>query len=579
MLYYTQSLEDSVTTSHTQIIARDLRTGQVMWTQNRTSTAGASIYDYESPNQHGTHPYLWTSGTFQQALSPGVTPPANTVVDPFTGVEMFAFTDVPLGTWAVGPKGERYQIVFGGSSSNRTWMADWNSSAIPSELLGTSGTNYWQWRPVGKTHNGTFGYVWNVTLPANLGTTYQVYVFDDRVISGTGFSQFGLSQYNEQFTVWALSTDPQTRGQLLWKIAPKPPAANVTLQWCAASVDQGVLILRAKETMQFLAFDINTGAYLWTTDSQPSWMMYSSGAELANGMLYSSGYGGQAFAYNLTNGKLVWTANTDAEGLESPYDMTPLSQQVVDGKVFVRSQEHSHTQPLYRSWKVYALDAATGDRVWDLNGYWSAMGFSDGVAVGLNSMDNQVYAIGKGPTAVSALVKNDVIAQGSNVLITGKVTDISAGTKSSTLTARFPGGVPVVSEASMTDWMQYVYMNMPKPTNASGVTVNLSVVDANGNSYPIGTTTTDADGFYSFPYTPEITGTFTVTAAFQGSESYWPSHAETAFAVNAAAPTASPQPALNLPPTEMYVVGIGVAIIIAIAIVGALILMAVKKRA
>ena len=102
---------------------------------NGTSSAGASIYDYESPNQHGTHPYLWTSGTFRQALSPGVTPPANTVVDPFSGVELFSYTDVPTGTWAVGPLGERYQIVFGGSTANRTWMALWNASAVPSAII------------------------------------------------------------------------------------------------------------------------------------------------------------------------------------------------------------------------------------------------------------------------------------------------------------------------------------------------------------------------------------------------------------------------------------------------------------
>jgi len=92
---------------------------------------------------------------------------------------------------------------------------------------------------------------------------------------------------------------------MLWKIAPKPPAANVTLQWSAASVEDGVLVLRAKELRQFIAYDINTGAQLWTTDSQPQWMMYSSGANIQNGMLYSGGYGGQIFAYDITTGELV----------------------------------------------------------------------------------------------------------------------------------------------------------------------------------------------------------------------------------------------------------------------------------
>jgi hypothetical protein len=49
-------------------------------------------------------------------------------------------------------------------------------------------------------------------------------------------------------------------------------------------------------------------------------------------------------------------------------------------------------------------------------------------------------------------------------------------------------------------------------------------------------------------------------------------------AVDPAAPTQSPQTQISLPPTEMYTIGVGIAIIIAIAIVGAILLMAIKKR-
>ena len=41
----------------------------------------------------------------------------------------------------------------------------------------------------------------------------------------------------------------------------------------------------------------------------------------------------------------------------------------------------------------------------------------------------------------------------------------------------------------------------------------------------IGTTTANADGFYSYDWMPDIDGKFAVTATFAGSESYWPSHA------------------------------------------------------
>ena len=130
----------------------------------------------------------------------------------------------------------------------------------------------------------------------------------------------------------------------------------------------------------------------------------------------------------------------------------------------------------------------------------------------------------------------------------------------------------------MSDWMEYVYMQKPRPTNATGVEVTIDVLDSNGNYRPIGKTTSDANGFYSFQWEPEIEGKYTVIATFLGSESYWPSHAETAFVVTGAAPTPTAQPAVALPPTEMYIVGGVAAIIVAIGIVGAILLLAIRKR-
>ena len=82
-------------------------------------------------------------------------------------------------------------------------------------------------------------------------------------------------------------------------------------------------------------------------------------------------------------------------------------------------------------------------------------------------------------------------------------------------------------------------MQKGRPTNTTGVPVTLSVVDANRNYREIGTTTT-TDGFFSFNWKPDIEGQYTVYASFGGSESYWPSHAVTAFSVDPAAPTPAP---------------------------------------
>jgi hypothetical protein len=121
-------------------------------------------------------------------------------------------------------------------------------------------------------------------------------------------------------------------------------------------------------------------------------------------------------------------------------------------------------------------------------------------------------------------------------------------------------------------------MEMPKPTDTTGVTVNLEVIDANGNLRPIGTPTADADGFYSFNWKPDISGEYTVIATFQGTESYWSSHTETAFVVNDAVPTPTEQPVATQPPTEMYFAISTIDIIVVIAIIGGLIMVTVKKR-
>ena len=85
------------------------------------------------------------------------------------------------------------------------------------------------------------------------------------------------------------------------------------------------------------------------------------------------------------------------------------------------------------------------------------------------------------------------------------------------------------------------------------------------------------NGNYGFKYTPNVPGTYQIIATFAGSNAYGPSSSTTYLAVGEAAPTASPYPEIELPPTEMYIVGGVVAIIIAIA-VGALIMLMLRKR-
>jgi hypothetical protein len=257
---------------------------------------------------------------------------------------------------------------------------------------------------------------------------------------------------------------------------------------------------------------------------------------------------------------------------------------IADGKVYVGTLEHSAENPIPRGGPYICLNATSGDEIWRVNGMYrqtrwggnAIMG--DSIIATMDTYDQRIYAVGAGPSDTTVTASPKVTVFGSSVQIEGMVTDASPGTNSDSLALRFPNGVPAVSDASMSDWMLYVYKQFSCPSNATGVPVTLSVVDANNNSRVIGSTTSDASGFFSFNWTPDITGSYTVTATFAGSQAYYGSSAETSFYTSAAPPTASPYPVVNLPPTETYFAISTVAIIIAIAIVGAVLAMLMRRK-
>jgi hypothetical protein len=127
--------------------------------------------------------------------------------------------------------------------------------------------------------------------------------------------------------------------------------------------------------------------------------------------------------------------------------------------------------------------------------------------------------------------------------------------------------------------MEYVYMQKPMPTNATGVPVTISVIDSNGNLRQIGTTTTDSSGTFGFTWTPDIPGSYTVFATFLGSNSYWGSSAEAHFYASSPAATQAPTQAPQQSTVDQYFVPAVAGIIVAIAIVGAVLaLLVLRKR-
>jgi hypothetical protein len=168
---------------------------------------------------------------------------------------------------------------------------------------------------------------------------------------------------------------------------------------------------------------------------------------------------------------------------------------------------------------------------------------------------------------------------GQSLVLSGTVMDISAGASQEEQSRRFPNGIPAVSEESMAKWMEYVYMQKARPMDTVGVPITMSVVDSNGNYRDIGTTTSDADGFFAFNWMPDIEGQYTVYASFAGSEGYWPSHAVASFVVDPAAPTPPPTDAPLQSAADMYFVPAVAGIIVAIVIVGIMLaVLLLRKR-
>ena len=109
--------------------------------------------------------------------------------------------------------------------------------------------------------------------------------------------------------------------------------------------------------------------------------------------------------------------------------------------------------------------------------------------------------------------------------------------------------------------------------------MTVSVFDSNGNCYNIGTATTDMSGTYSLTWKPEVSGNYTVMANFAGTNGYWPSSSETTFNTMET-PTATTTPtSVQSSNAETYVIYFGIATIIAIFVVGAILaLLLLRKR-
>ena len=139
----------------------------------------------------------------------------------------------------------------------------------------------------------------------------------------------------------------------------------------------------------------------------------------------------------------------------------------------------------------------------------------------------------------------------------------------------------------MNTYMEYLHMQQPidgiyHNVIITGVSVSIDAVDPNGNTVHVATVNSDVSGTFGYTWTPTIAGDYKITATFAGTNSYGSSWAEThTTVINAPSASTSPVqvPETLQAPTEMYFAISTLAIIIAIAIVGAILGLMLRKRA
>jgi hypothetical protein len=326
-------------------------------------------------------------------------------------------------------------------------------------------------------------------------------------------------------------------------------------------------------------FDLQTGNLVWTGQSMDyPWGQSSFGAyavQSAYGLFYRESYDG-VYAFNWADGKVAWHYVATAPPFETPYtDQGNISIYsfnaggiVADGKLFTYTTEHTPSQPITRGWSMHCINATSGQGVWNITGAMSAGQVSDGYLTASNAYDGYTYVFGKGQSATTISAPQMQITAGQKAVISGTILDQSPAQP----------GTPCVSDDSMSAWMDHLYAQQPIPANVNGVPVSIDTIDPNNNPVHIGDTTSDVSGTFSYTWAPTIAGDYKITATFMGSNSYGSSYAEThATVVNA--PATSPTPTINSQssqqPIELYFAISTIAIIIAIAIVGMLLL---RKR-
>ncbi len=194
-------------------------------------------------------------------------------------------------------------------------------------------------------------------------------------------------------------------------------------QSCHIAENGKVAILMRKGYFNF--YDSRTGQFLYQSETmdypwdEPGFGAYNIAS--AYGMIFRGGYGG-VYAFDWDTGKIVWKYEQVAlSQYETPYineeGVTVYSWnggvQVADGKVFWQNNEHTPTQPITRGWGLHAIDAYTGEGVWNITSMMSPGAVADGYLTASCNYDGSTYVFGKGKSATTVTTPDVAVPKGT----------------------------------------------------------------------------------------------------------------------------------------------------------------------
>jgi hypothetical protein len=530
----------------------DLRTGEIYWNRYPVDQVpNFIIYDYGTSEIPEAEPHL------AKPLFGYIGGGRLLKYDPWTGAVVGNYSISPLTTGTF--YGDPYVLSvqnLGNSvpAAQRYRLINWTVSGSLADLTTSSSTRI----------------ISNISWPLS------------SLPSTTDFeAEIAVSASASRITSYSIRT-----GQLLANITTDIPYAT---EGTPALADHGKFAQRYNDG-HWHCWDVRTGAYLWASEiSSWPWGTFGTyGSASWGGMIFSNNFD-SITTLNWTTGKIVWTYIDPAGSpYESPYTYNNLtvnpwhtSQMIADGVYYTTNAEHSADMPIKRGWRMHAINATTGEKIWSL--VMGQSGSTDGSRVFQGAIADgylaysdaytcTMYLVGRGKSATTVTASPKTTAKGDTVLIEGTVLDMSPGQPNT----------PCVSKESMTLQMEHLHIAQPidgiyHNETITGVPVTLIAIGSDGSVNDLGSVTTNGYyGTFSKEWTPPAEGKYEIVASFAADESYGSSTASTAISVGPETPPIE-FPAQQTPPDyTMTIVGTGIAVIIAVAIIGAL--MMLRKR-